>query len=522
MTARSSLAQSATQKAASASFPSLAYLCSTLVGIISVFVAFGLVLHSSYLATKQLAIQTSASIGALIEQDITRNLEFYNLSFQAVIDGIKNPRLMALDPTLRQLALFDRSATAEGLGSILVLDENGNPVLDSRTTKLPQVNFADRDYFQVHRSRVDAGLYISLPLQSRIRNQADWIMCISRRLSHRDGSFAGVIVGAISLSYFQKVFQKVDLEKDSAIILFHTSGRFVARYPFVASVIGQKAGRNDGLFDHYEKAPSGTYENMGLDGVERLYHYHRIGSLPLILDVGLSTNAIFTHWWHQALTTTISLLALCVLVLIMTVRVGRELRRRQQAEDQLAILAATDSLTGLANRRKFDASLASEWTRSCRSGMPISLLMIDTDLFKSFNDDFGHQAGDEALKAIAQCFQTIVQRQPDLVARYGGEEFAILLPNTDEADARHVAEAVRTAVENLDLTYLIRSCRKLTLSIGIGTKHASHDEEAGKLVRDADRALYIAKSSGRNRVCSTSDKLTLVPTAACKSGPSRA
>lgn len=491
-------------------FSNFGYLCSTIVGIVSVFVVFGLILHSSYVATEQLAIQTSSSIGALVEQDITRNIEILDLSLRAVRDGVGNPEVMALSPKLRQITLFDRSAAAPNLGSILVLDENGNVVLDSRSMPPPHRNLADRDYFYVHRVADDLGLYVSQPYQSRLRG-GDWSIAISRRLSHRDGRFAGVISAGISLSYFQGLLQKADFRKDSAGVLFHESGRFLARYPAIPGLIGQKAEPTVRLFQHYGKsAPTGTYEANGRDGVHRLYSYRKIGALPLILNVGLSTDEIFAGWWRQACTTAVSLLALCVLVLVMTLRVGRELRHRRQAEQALSTLAATDPMTGLANRRRFDEVLASEWTRAHRNGTSVCLLMIDVDYFKAFNDRFGHQAGDEVLKAVAATLTKYVEGPPDLAARYGGEEFVVLMPDNTEEVARRLAEALRAAVAETSVPNLARSACKLTVSIGVACRYARESDEAWKLVSDADRALYVAKASGRNRVSCATTRLALV------------
>ena len=143
--------------------------------------------------------------------------------------------------------------------------------------------------------------------------------------------------------------------------------------------------------------------------------------------------------------------------------------------------------------------------------MTISLLMIDADTFKAFNDRFGHQAGDEALKDIAGCLRRGVTGHFDLVARYGGEEFVVLMPGTPAAKARQLAESLRHAVEQLILPEVARSWGRLTISIGVGFRVPENDDEAWKLVSDADRALYLAKALGRNRVSSSSaSRLTLV------------
>ena len=174
----------------------------------------------------------------------------------------------------------------------------------------------------------------------------------------------------------------------------------------------------------------------------------------------------------------------------------------QESNAALLVLNGQDALTGVANRRRFDHALAQESARLARAGMPLALLMIDVDHFKTYNDRYGHPAGDECLRQVARLLQRQAKRPGDLVARYGGEEFAILLANTDAAGARILAEEVRTAIVALALPHDGNPAGIVTVSIGL---HAvrSADGQAGQssLVELADQALYEAKASGRNTVC---------------------
>jgi diguanylate cyclase (GGDEF)-like protein len=171
---------------------------------------------------------------------------------------------------------------------------------------------------------------------------------------------------------------------------------------------------------------------------------------------------------------------------------------------ELSVLASTDGLTGLANRRTFDKALETEWRRAARHNTPLSLLLMDLDRFKHFNDSYGHQAGDECLQAVARILSAAMKRSGDLVARYGGEEIAVLLPTTDAAGANAVAEDVRSAVEALAIPHdgNVPSC-VLTISIGMATLMPAFEllnADPKVLVTLADRALYQAKLKGRNRV----------------------
>ena len=176
---------------------------------------------------------------------------------------------------------------------------------------------------------------------------------------------------------------------------------------------------------------------------------------------------------------------------------------RQRAERQLEALATTDPLTGLANRRKLDQTLEQEWRRAQRSGKPLSLIMFDIDHFKSFNDTYGHQDGDEALKRVAQTVRHCMHRSTDLAARYGGEEFAVVLSDTDNSGAYNLAQSIRQAVEQLEP--LTPDHRRITTSMGVSTRQVKPGDQLADLINSADQALYQAKKAGRNCVISAAE-----------------
>jgi diguanylate cyclase (GGDEF)-like protein/PAS domain S-box-containing protein len=177
----------------------------------------------------------------------------------------------------------------------------------------------------------------------------------------------------------------------------------------------------------------------------------------------------------------------------------RDLTDEKMARLSLEKLASRDGLTGLANRRCFDDTLAAEWARALRQQQPISLLMVDVDNFKAYNDANGHLGGDECLKRIATAVASEM-RANDLVARYGGEEFAVILPNQSLKGAAIVAERIRRRVEQLRLPNGGAPLRQVTVSIGAATAIAGADNCASELVAIADAALYRAKHLGRNRI----------------------
>ncbi len=174
--------------------------------------------------------------------------------------------------------------------------------------------------------------------------------------------------------------------------------------------------------------------------------------------------------------------------------------RLTETNERLSILAAVDGLTGIANRRSLDERFADEWKRAIRVHSPISLLMIDLDHFKDFNDLYGHDAGDRCLKTVAETLREYVRRPQDLAGRFGGEEFAILLPHTPASDAFDLAERVREAVFNLQIRHDRSPHSRVTVSVGCSAAIPVAGAEPIELLRAADAALYQAKKVGRNKV----------------------
>jgi diguanylate cyclase (GGDEF)-like protein len=181
--------------------------------------------------------------------------------------------------------------------------------------------------------------------------------------------------------------------------------------------------------------------------------------------------------------------------------VSERTRDLEQANQMLSRVSYLDAVTGIANRRNFDDCLELEWRRLRRLGGPLSLIMVDIDHFKAFNDTYGHQQGDECLKAVAQALRRSLHRPGDLCARYGGEEFAVILPGTTAEGALQVAEGLRASVEDLGLVHASSpAASTVTASVGVATALSGDESTTQSLLRSADKALYEAKRTGRNRV----------------------
>ena len=184
-------------------------------------------------------------------------------------------------------------------------------------------------------------------------------------------------------------------------------------------------------------------------------------------------------------------------------RIRNHIRLKQQA-DLLESLSLLDALTDIPNRRRFDEALALEWKRALRDATPLSLVMIDIDHFKQYNDHYGHGAGDVCLQRVAAELAKGVVRPGDLVARYGGEEFVVILPETDREAARQIAERLREGIEKLSLPHAYSETGAvITISAGVAGQDGVSESLLPQVLYDAaDKALYMAKESGRTRVCS--------------------
>ncbi|SOE67064.1 diguanylate cyclase [Burkholderia sp. D7] len=480
------------------STPVVVASCGALVAVVMIGLC-GLVLYQSRQDALDHTRDTLRDIAVIAQRDIERNLELYELSLQAVVDGLQQPDVMALPPHLRREVLFDRAASAKYLGSLLVLDERGNIVIDSSNDTPRAGNFSDRPYFIVQRDNPNAGLYISDPFQSRLRNGVLSIG-LSRRLSHPDGSFAGIVLLAVNIAYFHDLFAGLSLGPHGSLSLIGKDGVMLMRQPYDSKVIGRNI-KNAATFRRFMSAPEGSFsETASIDGVRRLYWFANFPNAPLIIMAAASEEDMYASWRRRALTIGSLMTTLGAAFIALCVLLGMQLRRRVRAESELQLLARTDGLTGLNNRRSLGEILEHEWRRAQRSQSVLSLLFVDIDRFKAYNDAYGHQAGDDALAAVARCIADNIRRPADSAARYGGEEFIVVLPDTSAVGASAIAEKIRAAISACQIEHVGSEYGYVTASIGTVSREPQLDDDLTTVIKAADEALYNAKATGRNKV----------------------
>jgi diguanylate cyclase (GGDEF)-like protein len=465
-------------------------LAAAAIVVVGFTVICGSVLMSMRRGDEKLAHQTLGNLASSIDADVARNVELYDLSLRNVVSNMTSPELVEVSRPMRQLILFDHAATARHFGAIQVMDVAGNVTLDSSTLDPKQQNFADEEFFKVHKRDPLFGLYISKPML----HQGSYGIVLSRRIAARDGTLIGVVSGFIRYTYFHEMVDRLQLEPNDVITVLRQDGVIVMRAPFDMDVIGRDVSKMRGV----QKALayfSGSFVGRGSnDDIERLFVW-REGAHPLIVMVGRSTDVIFGQWRKDALQIGGAMAALGLIACALMLILAREMGKRGEMEDRMARLAMTDGLTGLANRRHFDVVMDKEWQRAQRVRAPISLLMIDADHFKVFNDNFGHQAGDLVLCGIAWSIARHAKRASDCAARYGGEEFALILPGLSLADAIELGERIRVEVGHLERDGMTTT----TISVGAACLVPSSLTTSNDLISNADSALYAAKAHGRNQ-----------------------
>lgn len=464
-------------------------LAATIIVVLGFSATCGAVLWDMRRGDETLARESLDNLAATIDAEIARNLEIYDIGLRGVVSSIDSPILDNVSAPMRQLVLFDQTATARHFGAIQVMNAVGDVEIDSSTLDPVHTNHAAEEFFSVHRRDPLFGLYISAPM---IHDGVQGFV-LSRRLSNRDGSFRGVVTGFIQSSYFGELIGRLQLDPQDVIAVIRQDGVALVRHPDLPNAVGANIKNSPGV-QRVLSSLSGSYVgSANADRVERLYVW-RDGSHPMIVIVGRATEAILRRWRSEALQIVGAMVFLGLFACGGMLLLVGQMKKRARAEKQLARLAMTDGLTGLSNRRHFDEMSLLEWRRAERAQLSVVLMMIDVDHFKAFNDLHGHQAGDAALVCIAARIEKSARRSGDCAARYGGEEFALLLPNLGFNEALDRAESIRADVAS-DVQH------QLTVSIGVASLRPPRDSMFSDLIEIADERLYRAKALGRNQIC---------------------
>lgn len=475
----------------------------------------GVMLLQERQASVERAVENAENLELVVERDIVRTAELFDLSLQAVADGVQDASVMQLAEPYRSQLLFDRSATAgRNMGELLYVNAQGGVEINSKKTTQTAPrngNLSRYNWFTVQRDNPKQGLFISAPqsrwwsdIDGKPASQQEQIIVFSRRVNHPDGSFAGVVVGALQLNYFRALLAGLNVGSRGSITLIHSDGTIIMRNPETAAVLGRSL-RDSPNFERFRQRSERWFlGNATLDGEQRLYVYRKFHQLPMLLNVAPAATDVYAAWNRRAWRIGAFAVFLTTVLMGAALLLTAEFKFRIRIEAELLEQSRTDSLTGLRNRRTLDQALQIEWRRAGRTKQPLALLFIDIDHFKAYNDHYGHQADDDTLAGVARALSEASQRPGDVMARFGGEEFVALLPDTDLNGVGEIARKIHAAIRALNIPHQTSQYAQVSVSIGAachqaGAVQTNPQATVDTLLKAADQALYAAKAGGRNQ-----------------------
>ena len=591
-----------------------------------------IVVHDEYSNWKRRVAEIESSLRETTTSIVRRvddTVQLAEVALDALLAEVEAEERAGRVPE-RLVDLMRRQTGLSGrFGAFSLFGADGRVRMSSHEGMNTSVDVSDRVYFQYHRDHPQGGTYIGAPLRSRFGD--GWVITVSRRHEHADGSFGGVMAAAIPMRSIIDFLDEFDVGEKGSFLVLRGDGVLLLRMPFVDELVGMDASYFR-LFGQLTASGQGVYEYQSeIDGEPRLGAFERSALTGLVVQTAVSRPELLADWRRAAQIRWMSFACLLALGLFAAWRWMHQsrLRRRREAElasreaafrvlaessgdmiqrldaqgvweyvspaahsllglppeeligrnildgldaeqatrvgavldrllagspsesvdfstrhrdgrtvwleatlsripisddsehgggivaithdvthhkleqASLGELASTDPLTGLANRRVFDWRLRGMVGKAGEQHREASLVIMDIDRFKLFNDSQGHAAGDVCLRAVAQAAKSCVSRADDCIARIGGEEFAVLLPDTRGESARLLAERIREAVAALRIAHPPNlPWAHVTISLGVATLRAeSHGADpVASLFERADAALYRAKDAGRNQV----------------------
>jgi diguanylate cyclase (GGDEF)-like protein len=503
--------------------------------------------HSDEKAEARSRLMHSASFLAGMQADALATVEF-TLSQLSGRDASWALDLDSCEAEVKQIA-----GAHPFIAGLAVL--RGDGVVHCTMTRGRQgISLADRPF--VRQALREPGMAIGEPLMARISGQI--VLPVAIALRHPPGGVEGptLLSGTLDLgrvaNAVTRVLNEDERAADGRVKLFDASGQPLLTYPPRPTPVDEKPIPAALLAE-----ARGSYHFLATDGTERMMGFASAEAGGLIWGVSLVTDLMLTEA-HVRLRLVLAMAVAAALVGVlvalalaharilrplallteaarggpagrlpterlpgefevlrtamgrMMVDVAHREAKLRQANQDLARLADRDALTGLPNRRRFDADLAEAWERVLAQAEPLAIVVLDVDHFKKFNDRYGHLPGDTCLRKVAEAIEGVRLREQDVAARLGGEEFVLLLPRTDTAGAMVVAERALAAIRDREILHEDGVEGRVTASAGVAAAIPMRGIDPLALLTAADAALYAAKAAGRNRAMSAAGVATLV------------
>ncbi|MBF0247737.1 MAG: GGDEF domain-containing protein [Alphaproteobacteria bacterium] len=378
---------------------------------------------------------------------------------------------------------------------MFITGADGHTVANTVSHPPQRVDASDREYFQYHRDTPGTQMRISQPKYSRVTQER--VIFLTKRLENATGVFLGVIGLHLKLRHFDQLYSLLQLPPGGTVTVIRDDGWGIYRYP-MADVFFEKSTRDLPGFKNMMARRAGHWTGITspYDNTVRVAGFYVSDKYNMLNIISVTQTSVLEGWIREAAHTALIALAGSLVIVL-----GGLFSHRQLGHLIYALqLSSIDSLTGIGNRRAFDDRLDEEWRRAERGGASLSLLFVDVDFFKLYNDTYGHRAGDKCLKAIARVLEKGAARGGEFAARYGGEEFVILLPNASTEDVEKTASHLIALVAEQKIPHSASAAAPhVTVSIGGATMTPTTQASMDDLVERADEALYKAKEGGRNR-----------------------
>ncbi|MBK4734672.1 sensor domain-containing diguanylate cyclase [Noviherbaspirillum pedocola] len=476
----------------------LAIVITTLVAS-----ATALEISLDYRDTERRAYETASDITRVVERQVRDTITYVDQTLDAVSTLVRKSGNIASirEPTTWQI-LRSYCTTLIGCHAIGVIDPVGKVKAQTQNTDTDVLDVSDRLHFL--RPRETGKRYIDAATVSRLSG-SPILFFVSKPVFDTRGKLLAVATIGMETRQLTSFYSLFGFSLAPAISIFKGDGGIVARNPGMEKLVGKSNAKSEIFTRYLPRAPFGTFKSISrLDGKTRLAAYRALPDLDLVVFSGIETPAAFAAWKARSLRQVTIVAGMLILIwgaLLAASRATAGQAVLRQKNQHLDTLASRDPLTGIGNRRLFARTLRRDWSKHARSGAPLSLVLLDVDYFKLFNDHYGHQAGDDCLRRVAHALQECLQREGDLVARYGGEEFVAVL-DCDHEGALRVAERMRQRVEALEIPHIrSKACDFVTASFGVASTESTRTQTAEELLGLADKALYEAKANGRNQVC---------------------
>ncbi|QWD91311.1 sensor domain-containing diguanylate cyclase [Polynucleobacter sp. MWH-Braz-FAM2G] len=481
------------------------------IAIALAIVLVGNAFVSIYLLRKSSIEDRSAQLSnltSILAEHTAQTIFSANTALESIFDAIEMAHIQT------EMS-YQKFASQKDLYELLKEKTSTNPVLDvstfvasdgkvlnfSREYPPPNINLNDRDYFKYLSTHDDPAIFYSVPVQNK--GTGKWVFYLAKRINGKNHEFLGVVLVGVSVEMISSFYKGVSssLGDGTSIILYRSDNTLLTRWPLVTRQIGtvNSLGLIEQSLAHADLkngvvfSSDPAFTNPDERGVTRMLSYKKVNGYPFIVGATLPESVYLSNWYKNAigvlLATTLSLIALIIgtYYLIRSYSKGAEHYYR----------ANHDILTGLPNRGLFFDRCSQAINQAKRNNTNLAILFIDLDNLKTVNDSYSHDAGDALLIEVANRLKSSV-RISDTVGRIGGDEFVVLLLGSDtDAHVLQIAENIRQALmkpvkyEGVELAS--------SASIGIAL-HPTHGEDVTELLRRADEAMYLAKSSGRNSI----------------------